>query len=136
VAETAIAIDRLNARIEGLERREAALEKQIQDLLDHAHQATRFQALAESLRNSRDYKIDEIMRVVKDVRGRVDAMEGPRADFAGLTYKTFAAIDGKLSELSVKRARAAAVGRRVWLAGLVAVVSLAGVAASAAFKLV
>lgn len=136
IAETAIAIDRLSAKIERLERREAVLEKQVSDLLDHAHQASRFQALAESLRNSRDYKIDEIMRIVKDLRGRLDAIEGPRGEFAGLSYKTFGAIEQKLAELSSESAREAAAGRRLRVVGLIALVSLAGVAASAALKLV
>jgi hypothetical protein len=136
IAETAIAIDRLSARIERLERREVALEKQVADLLDHAHQSTRFQALAESLRNSRDYKLDEIIRMIKDLRGRMDAVEGPRAAFNGLTYKTFAAIDGKLAELSLKSAQETVAGRRVRLVGLVALVSAAGFAASAALRLV
>lgn len=136
IAETAIAIDRLIARVERLERREAVFEKQIADLLSHAHQASRFQALAESLRNSRDYKLDEIMRIAKDLRGRLDAVEGPRADFQKITYKTFAAIDGKLTELAARAARNAAVGRRARILGLVALLAAVCVAAAVKYKLV
>lgn len=100
IAETAVTLDRLTAKIERLERREEALNKRVAELVEHAQQAGRFQALAESLRNSRDYKLDEIMRQVKDARARLEAMEGPRADYNGVTYKSFIAVDRKLAELS------------------------------------
>lgn len=104
IAETAVTLDRLTAKIERLERQEEALAKRVADLTEHAQQANRLQALAESLRNSRDYKLDEIFRLVKDVRGRVEAIEGPRTEFNTLTHKTFGAIDRKLAELSARKA--------------------------------
>lgn len=107
VAETAVTLDRLTAKIERLEKREEALNRRVAELIEHAQQTGRFQALAESLRNSRDYKLDEIMRQVKDARARVEAMEGPRADYNGLTFKSFIAVDGKLAELSAALAREA-----------------------------
>ncbi|MCC7251489.1 hypothetical protein [Hyphomicrobium sp.] len=107
IAETAVTIDRLTAKIERLERREDALAQRVTELAEHAQQASRFQSLAESLRNSRDYKLDEMIRLVKDVRGRVDALEGPRPDYNNLTHKSFIAIDRKLAELSAAQAREA-----------------------------
>ena len=70
VAETAVTIDRLTAKLERLERREDALKQQVAELQEHAQQSTRFQSLAESLRNSRDYKLDEMVRLVKELRAR------------------------------------------------------------------
>ncbi|WP_072395943.1 hypothetical protein [Hyphomicrobium sp. CS1GBMeth3] len=107
VAETAVAIDRLTAKLERLERREEALKGQVSDLLDHAQQAQRFQALAESLRNSRDYKVDEMLRLVKDLRARLDAVEGPRAEFGRITYKSLVDVDRKLAALAATDAREA-----------------------------
>jgi phage shock protein A len=107
IAETAVTLDRLTAKIERLERQEEALAKRVAELTEHAQQAGRFQALAESLRNSRDYKLDEVFRLVKDVRARVEAMEGPRTEFNALTHKTFSSIDRKLAELSAGQAREA-----------------------------
>ncbi|MBN8911787.1 MAG: hypothetical protein J0H65_06960 [Rhizobiales bacterium] len=103
IAETAVILDRLTAKIERLERQEEALVRRVAELTEHAQQVNRFQALAESLRNSRDYKLDEVFRMVKEVRGRVEAIEGPRTEFNGLTHKTFGAIDRKLAELSAAR---------------------------------
>ena len=65
-----------------------------------------FQALAESLRNSRDYKVEEATRQVRDLRGRIDAIEGPKADFASRTHRTMVDVNRKLAELSALRADA------------------------------
>jgi uncharacterized protein YoxC len=134
VAETAVTLDRLTAKIERLERQEEALLKRVAELTEHAQQAGRLQALAESLRNSRDYKLDEVFRLVRDVRGRVDAIEGPRTEFNALTHKTLGAIDRKLAELSAVQAARGAfwsgslqpVALVVGLMAVTAVVSLAG----------
>lgn len=118
VAETAVVLDRLTAKIERLERREEALKAQVNELLESAQQANRLQALAESLRNSRDYKLDEMIRLVKDVRQRVAAIEGPRADYNTLTYKSFIAVDRKLVELAEAHARPARPFGRLQMSGL------------------
>ncbi len=132
VAETAVALDRLEAKIERLERREEMLAKRVEELTDHAEQTTRFQALAESLRNARDYKLDEVFRLVRDVRGRVDAMEGPRAAFNALNHKTFASVDRTLAELSAARVETGfgsrpPSGLTVAFLAVAALASLAGV---------
>jgi outer membrane murein-binding lipoprotein Lpp len=100
IAETAVTLDRLTAKIARLEQREEALERRVAELLEQSDQAQRFQALAESLRNSREYKLDEIMRQMREARARVDALEGPRAEFKGLNHRNFIAVDRKLAELS------------------------------------
>jgi phage shock protein A len=107
IAETAVTIDRLMAKVERLERREEALKAQVAELVEHAQQGTRFQALAESLRNSRDHKLDELMRQIKDVRVRIETLEGPRTEYNNLTHKTFIAIDRKLAELTAGQVREA-----------------------------
>ena len=112
IAETAVTIDRLSAKIERLERREEVLVQRVAELVEHAQQTSRFQSLAESLRNSRDYKLDEMSRLVKELRARIDAIEGPRVDFNGLTYKSFIAVDRKLTELSDVLVRKATPARR------------------------
>lgn len=105
VAETAVTIDRLTAKIERLERREDALKQQVAELQEHAQQSTRFQALAESLRNSRDYKLDETVRLVKELRARVESLEGPRGEYGTLTHKSLAEVNRKLAELSAGQVR-------------------------------
>jgi hypothetical protein len=105
VAETAVLLDRLAAKIERLERREEALHAKVSDLFEHAQQSGRLQSLAESLRNSKDYKLDETARLMKELRARVDAIEGPRSDYALLTHRSFVAIDRKFAEFSAALAK-------------------------------
>lgn len=127
VADTAIAIDRLTAKIERLERREEALQKQVAELVELSHQAGRFQALAESLRNSRDYKVEEATRQVRDLRGRIDAIEGPKGDFASRTHRTMVDVNRKLAELSASRVDADHVSElRRRIAGGVLMTAAAG----------
>lgn len=135
-ADAAIAIDRLTAKIERLERREEALQKQVAELVELSHQAGRFQALAESLRNSRDYKVEETARQMRDLRGRIDAIEGPKSDFAGLAFKSLTDIGRKLGELDGVESRAAAMTRRFHAATMafrVLAVGLLCVAARSSF---
>lgn len=136
VAETAVIIDRLTAKIERLERREEVLNAKVAELVEHTQQASRFQALAESLRNSRDYKLDEMVRLAKELRGRIEAIEGPRADYHGLTYKTLAAIDGKLRELSEAKARKVSFVAWPRFAGVMTTVCVIGALASMTLRLV
>jgi phage shock protein A len=119
VAETAVAIDRLVAKVERLERREEALNARVAELAEHAQQASRLQSLAESLRNSRDYKVGELARQIKDLRGRLDVFEGPKTVFAGLAFKTLADIDRRLAELTAADIKAEAAQRHLKAAQLV-----------------
>lgn len=136
IAETAVAIDRLTAKIERLERHEEALAQRVAELADHAQQATRFQALAESLRNSRDYKLDELVRLLKDARHRVEALEGPRPEYLQLSCKSLVALDRKLAEAAAAaeregRLKAQIKGRNVLLGVLLG--ALMGLAAGQIF---
>lgn len=137
VAETAVLIDRLAAKIERLERREEALTAKVADLIEHAQQSGRLQALAESLRNSRDYKLDETIRQMKELRGRVDAVEGPRSDYALLTHRSFVAIDRKFAEIA-EEARSKTFHLAGWqrFAGCLAAACVVGVLATMTLRFV
>jgi DNA repair exonuclease SbcCD ATPase subunit len=111
IAETAVTIDRLTAKIERLERREEALKAQVAELVEHTQQSNRFQALAESLRNSREHKLEEALRVMKDLRSRIEAIEGPRSEYSGLLHRNLSVINQKLIELAAPARRDVA---QVW----------------------
>jgi hypothetical protein len=113
VAETAIKMDRLQAKIERLEHQGELVRHHMSELLDSAQQSNRFQAFEESLRNSREYKIDDLLRSVKDLKARLDLIEGSRTVSNHLTYKTFETIDRKLVELSAFQARLVSIERGV-----------------------
>lgn len=100
VAEAATQFERIGGSISRLERE---LEKSRQAITEMAEEATRnkrFEAFEVSLENSRDYKITDLQRSCKDLKARLDAIEGDRSKFAGLTYKSFAPVDRKLAELA------------------------------------
>jgi chromosome segregation ATPase len=105
VAETAIKLDRLQAKIERLEHQGELVKHHVAELVDNAHQANRLQTFEESLRNAREYKIDELLRSAKDAKARLDQIEGSRAVFNNLTYKSFEAVDKKLGELHAFQTR-------------------------------
>lgn len=131
VAETAVTLDRLLAKVERLERREEALNTRVMELTESAQQATRLQALSESLRNSRDYKVGELTRQIKDVRARLDGIEGTRGAAGGLQFRTLADIDRKLGELSALERRTETMARRLAAAHICVGLLLAGLLALA-----
>jgi hypothetical protein len=111
VAETAVQFDRVNATIARLEREVERSRQTLAEMSEEAGRARRFQAFEENLRNSRDYKITDMQRGFRDLKTRLDAIEGERSTFVGLTYKSFCDVDRKLSELAdlqmmVERAQA------------------------------
>jgi phage shock protein A len=136
IAETAVLLDRLAAKIERLERRDEALQAKVADLVEHTQQNGRFQALAESLRNSRDYKLDETVRLMKELRARIDAIEGPRADYAGLTHRSFVAIDRKFAELEAAHAKPIRFAGWQKFAGCLMAACVVGVVATMTLRII
>jgi hypothetical protein len=100
VAETAVQFDRVNATIARLEREVERSRQTLAEMAEEANRARRFQAFEESLKNSRDYKITDMQRGFRDLKSRLDAIEGEKSAFVGLTYKSFCDVDKKLAELA------------------------------------
>jgi len=105
VAETAVQFDRVNASIARLEREAEKARQTIAEMAEEANRARRFQAFEETLKNSREYKLTELQRGFRDLKARLDAIEGEKSTFVGLTYKSFESIDKKLAELSSLQAQ-------------------------------
>lgn len=105
VAETAVQFDRVNASIARLEREAEKARQTIAEMAEEANRARRFQAFEDTLKNSREYKLTELQRGFRDLKARLDAIEGEKSTFVGLTYKSFEAIDKKLAELSSLQAQ-------------------------------
>lgn len=100
VAETAVQFDRVQASIARLERELEKSRQLIAEMAEEAGRTRRFQSFEDTLKNSRDYKLGDLQRGMRDLKVRLDAIEGERSIFAGLTYKSFEAIDKKLTELN------------------------------------
>lgn len=133
VAETAVQFDRVQASIARLERELEKSRQLIAEMTEEAGRTRRFQSFEDTLKNSRDYKLGDLQRGLRDLKVRLDAIEGERSTFAGLTYKSFEAIDKKLTELNAMQglvARAETSVRRSTML-LIAVAALAFAAIAA-----
>ena len=100
VAETAVQFDRVNSSIARLERELEKSRAALAEMVEEAGRTRRFQSFEETLKNSREYKITDLQRSCRDLKSRLDAIEGEKSIFVGLTYKSFEPIDKKLAELS------------------------------------
>ena len=133
VAETAVQFDRVQASIARLERELEKSRQLIAEMAEEAGRTRRLQSFDDTLKNSRDYKLSDMQRGVRDLKARLDAIEGEKSAFVGLTYKSFEAIDKKLTELNVMQcqvARAeASVRRSTMLLIAVAAFAFAAIAA-------
>ncbi len=105
VAETAVRLNRVEGAIARLEREAEKAQRSADELAEEVARVRRFESFEESLRNSRDYKFTESQKVFRDLKARLDAIEGTKSTFVGLTYKSFESIDKKLAELSALQAR-------------------------------
>lgn len=125
IAETAVKLDRLQAMVSSLETETRDSKRALSDLTETADRARRMQAFEESLRNSRDYKIDEMLRCCRDLKARLDHIEGKRANYASLPYNTFEQVNNKLAELVELKSAVAASEKRVRINGLLFLGALA-----------
>ena len=125
VAEAAVQFDRINGTIARLERELEKSRATVAEMAEEANRNRRFQSFDETLKNSRDYKITELQRCCKDIKSRLDTIEGDKTTFLGLRYKSFEPIDRKLAELGllqmqVERAESAARRNEVLFFGALA----------------
>jgi septal ring factor EnvC (AmiA/AmiB activator) len=132
VAETAVQFDRVQASIARLERELEKSRQSLSEIAEEAGRARRLQSFEDSLKNERDNKLGNLQRGIHDLKVRLDAIEGEKSTYLGLTYRSFEAIDKKLTELSAAKAlieRADKnVRRSTMLLAAVSVVALASLA--------
>lgn len=124
IAETAVKLDRLQAIVTSLDHETRESKKALSELSDLADRARRTQAFEDSLRNAREYKIDELVRACRDLKARLDHIEGNRARFQSLPMNTFDAVNAKLAELDKMKTSVEASERRVRINGALFLVAL------------
>ena len=100
VAETAVQFDRVNSSVARLERELEKSRQALAEMVEEASRSRRFQTFEDTLKNSRDYKITDLQRGHRDLKSRLDAIEGDKSTYVGLTYKSFEQVDKKLAELA------------------------------------
>jgi hypothetical protein len=118
IAETAVKLDRLQAIVASLDHETRESKKALSELTDVADRARRTQAFEESLRNAREYKIDEMVRACREMKSRLDYIEGNRAQFMSLPVNTFEAINARLAELDAMKTSVEASEKRVRMNGI------------------
>jgi DNA repair exonuclease SbcCD ATPase subunit len=133
VAETAIRLDRLQASVQRLEREAAGVKGALDELAEASDQIKRFRAFEETMRNAREYKIDELMRCTRELKSRVAQIEGDRTKLPALRYNSIERIDRKLSDLATLENALVASEYRVrllsWVCGSTSAVLLISMAA-------
>lgn len=118
IAETAIKLDRLQAMVASLDHETRESKKALSELSDVADRGRRLQAFEESLRNARDYKIDEMLRCCRELKSRMDHIEGNRAAYSAMPYNTFETVNAKLAELGDLKSSLDASEKRVRMNGI------------------
>lgn len=118
IAEAAVKLDRLQAIVVALDQETKDSKKAISELTDLADRARRMQAFEESLRNSRAYKIDEMVRSCRDLKARLDHIEGRRANYTALPHNTFESVNEKLAQIAEIKSAVEASERRVRFNGI------------------
>jgi chromosome segregation ATPase len=118
IAETAIKLDRLQAMVASLDHETRESKKALSELSDVADRGRRLQAFEESLRNAREYKIDEMLRSCRELKARLDHLEGNRAKYMAMPYNTMEAVNAKIAELSELKSSIEASEKRVRVNGI------------------
>ena len=114
VAETATKIEQMQATIRLLSREVGELTRKVSDLHDIAAQDHRWHAFQQSERRTREAKLEEIVRCCRDLKARLDRIEGRSAGNYH-AYNSFEAVSRKLAELEHFRDDAQRVERNVTL---------------------
>ena len=109
VAETAVKLDQLQASHRVMAREVADLVSRITKIEDVAGQDHRLHAFQQSHQRAKEDTIDEVARVCRDLKARLDRIEA-RSDGDYHTYNSFEAVSRKLGELERPRGNA-----RRWL---------------------
>lgn len=136
VAETAVRLDKVEGAIARLEREAEKAQRAADELAEEVARVRRFESFEESLRNSRDYKFKESQKAFRDLKARLDSIEGTKSTFVGLTYKSFGSIDKKLAELSTLQARVEKSNRNMRFCAVLFCAALVSAGAVAAYYLI
>jgi hypothetical protein len=114
VAETASKIEQMQATIRLLTRDVGELAGKVAGLQDTTDQEHRWYAFQQSERRTREARLEEMVRCCRDLKARLDRIEGRSAGNYH-AYNSFEAVSRKLAELEHFRDEAQRVERNVTL---------------------
>ena len=128
--------DRVKASVARLEREAENAHGTMEKLADEIGVMHRFESFEQSLRNSRDNKINVMEQGFQDLKNRLDTIQGKKGMFAGLTYKSFETIDKKLAELSALQARVERSDRNMRICAVACGAAIVFASAAAGYHLI
>lgn len=116
VASTAVKLEHLQTAIARLEREADEARALISSLAETVEQNHRFYTFQQNEKRLKELRVDELLRCVKDVKSRLDRIEGadlPAVDFSNTTFE---AVHHRIGEIARKQARieAALTGIRLY----------------------
>jgi DNA repair exonuclease SbcCD ATPase subunit len=114
VVETATKIDQMQAAMRLIVRDVADLSAKMSVLQTASDQDQRWYAFQQSEKRTREAKLEELMRGCRDLKTRLDRIEG-RGDGNFHAYNSLEAVSRKLAELEHFKDEAQRVERRVTL---------------------
>lgn len=118
VAETAVKVDQLQIEIRALARDLAEVKRQIGEVSQETERNYRFSTFQESEQHARFSKFEDLSRRFSDMKTRLDAIDGSRANTRPL-FTNFEAISQRLAEFGTLQKEFHGVRRNLQLsAGL------------------
>jgi predicted RNase H-like nuclease (RuvC/YqgF family) len=98
VADVSIKLDQIRGEVRALGREIEAAKRSITELRADTDRNYRFSTFQDTEQRSRFGKLDELAKRYKEMKGRVDSLEGQtEGDYH--SYRNFAAVSKKLTEL-------------------------------------
>ncbi len=105
VASTAVKLEHLQSAIARLERGADEARMLISNLAETVEQNHRFYTFQQNEKRLKELRVDELLRCVKDVKARLDRIEGADLPAVDFSKTTFDAVNHRIGEIARKQAR-------------------------------
>lgn len=105
VASTAVKLEQLQTVVARLEREAEEMRGLIADLAETVEQNHRFYAFQQNEKRMKELRIDDLLRTCRDIKTRIDRIEGTDRPVADFGQTTFEAVNKRIGELALKQTR-------------------------------
>ncbi len=105
VASTAVKLEHLQAIVVRLEREAEETKALVSDLAETVEQNHRFYTFQQNEKRMKELRVDELLRCCKEIKARIDRIEGRDQPVVNFRETTFEAVNKRLSELAQNQTR-------------------------------
>lgn len=105
VASTAVKIENLQTVVARLEREAEEMRGLLADLAETVEQNHRFYTFQQNEKRLKELRIDDLLRCCRDIKTRVDRIEGTDRPVVDFGQTTFEAVNKRISELARNQTR-------------------------------